>query len=286
MNRPIIKLPTKAEPKKLTVQVRPKNLAEHKEAFLNKNNPQGFVPDEEPEDPNTVGAIMRKLIERPFISHSEGKALNLAIRQCANHHVPKGEPGKLRLSKVYQIVARLLGHRSWQEACASRDEEGRIRNLNYGSKKVNLELFGILETKYTNKKLEVAGPWKPKTGIELAMREMGLDCEYTTTIRLLTKYAFEGTDAQKDTLWNLVVSMVWIVNQRGAISPYFMRCFIKVYNHIPNKAFLFMRAHQKGIKAKEYAYLILSLDPDTKMITGWEDQIHHIQNTQNVDELF
>ncbi len=144
MNRPILKLAAGRVPKKPTVVYKATTLGEHKQGFLNANNSKQFLPEEEPENPHSLSAILRNLLEREFITKIDGKEIAEQLTVVSEGTI------KAR-NECYKIISRVLGYQEWSFAIEGRDNQKRIKNLNYGRTDINLELFGLKDSGFVDK---------------------------------------------------------------------------------------------------------------------------------------
>lgn len=145
-DRPILKLAIGRAPKSPTAVHKVTTLGEHKNAFLNVHNRNHFLPDEEPEKPDSLSAVLRPLLEKEFTTKDEVKELAQRLTELSEGGIDHRWEG-------YKIIARVLGYREWHHAVASRDDRKRIINLNYGRTDVNLELFGLKDSGYKDRSI-------------------------------------------------------------------------------------------------------------------------------------
>lgn len=148
MNTPrkILSLAPNRPPKKPTVVHKVQTLGEHKEAFINANNKKGFLEDKEPENPHSWSAILREMMLLPKISTDEIKETVrklVAVSEKAYSH-----------QDIYVIISRLFGYCGWGDAL--RANTGNfIQNHNVGASDINLELFGLKDSKFNNNQCKI-----------------------------------------------------------------------------------------------------------------------------------
>ncbi len=143
MNRPILKLPASRAPKQPTAQHKATTLGEHREAFINANNPKGFPVDEKPEHPESFSAVLRGLLELEFVNKKIIRDAGRKLDELSGGKVKVGRDGP-------KIISRLLGYAQINDTIEAADEQGRIKNLNYGNKSINLETFGLKDSGYSD----------------------------------------------------------------------------------------------------------------------------------------
>lgn len=282
MNRPTLKLPAKAAPKQLTAHRRVPTLSEHKEAFLNANNPKGFLPDEEPEKSDTLGALLREMMELPFITNSQITQYKYKIREVA------GEV-KINSRMFYTITARLFGHSRWEKAYEYLETKGHIPNLNYNSKGINLQLFGVVMSEYTayRQGIErvIQKSRKPVTHhtvqryISPVCRTLEIREKIDVLLaRLAKEVAREEEDVSADNTRYFVRTNLADPTQASIIAQEFVR---REFRHPDGYNYLKPPRDPKG-----YAYVKLSIDLRSKVIVNVDEEIHHVTDVAEIKRMF
>lgn len=130
----VIILPPSPEPKKVTAYLRPRNLQEQLMAFLNSNNPNGFVEDakykDEPlpfeyrEDARKIVDILIEISNRYLLTTERLKSYGREIKKVSGRRNIRGKDAhKLNIQRFaipqkesYNVAAIVLGYSSFQDA--------------------------------------------------------------------------------------------------------------------------------------------------------------------------
>lgn len=104
-------LPPQEEPSKPTAQVRPQSLGEHMRAFMNKNNANGFVADEDNElGDDTVCGILLEVMFGPGMTIREKVQLVNQIRHLTR--------GTMSTRTANTIVVNALGYKHMDDVAS------------------------------------------------------------------------------------------------------------------------------------------------------------------------
>lgn len=145
----------------LTLRVKSRTLGEHRRAFDNVNNPNGFPPEVNVQlDPTCVGAILLEITNLSSITKTE-----LMQRSRQLQSVVKG----MKYHQAQTLLARTLGYESASEMGQHWEATGRLRNkrLDRPKRTLGQDLFGTIQTERFN--LSILDPNKDTlpSGFEL-----------------------------------------------------------------------------------------------------------------------
>lgn len=120
----VTSLPPQQQPKQLTAHYTIKTLGEHAMAFLNANNKTSWAEDN-PEEADNLSTYLGSLLNQKEHTLEDLKKVCYVLRQ--------GPTKSLKMHRTYDLLGRLLGYESWQDAIANKTEQESIINKNFGN---------------------------------------------------------------------------------------------------------------------------------------------------------
>lgn len=125
----IVELPSQPEPLRQTVRVPIHNLHEHLLAFLNSNNPSGFILEEAPElDMSALGDLFVTFSDLPWVTRDRFSACAKQVVKASNRAISH--------CSALEIVAVILGYKNYFEARNARDKYGCLTNRRVNKSRV------------------------------------------------------------------------------------------------------------------------------------------------------
>jgi hypothetical protein len=122
------------KPSKLTVRVIKKKLGDHYLDFMNANNPNGFIleDDREIDETSLAGILITVAITSSIKQFDAREKAKLIYRLSGK---------RLTESTCRNYVSKALGYKDWTEARASRDKEGVIQNVRFTANTVTSDIY-------------------------------------------------------------------------------------------------------------------------------------------------
>jgi hypothetical protein len=112
---------TMLRPSKLTVRIIKRTLGDHYLDFMNANNPNGYLPDEDKEiDESSLSGVLITTAISPSITVIEGRTKASTIHRLSWNRITKND--------ARNYVAKALGYHNWAQAKQSA-VDGVIGNL-------------------------------------------------------------------------------------------------------------------------------------------------------------
>jgi hypothetical protein len=125
-------LPPQAAPKHPTAEYHSKTLEEHLLAFLNVNNPKGWLVNISMDD---IVGFLTEISNRDGLSIEQFKKHAIKLRDMTNK--------KVKLMGAYEVLSRLYGYHRWVDAkAAGVMGNDVIKNLRYGFEVDIIEIQG------------------------------------------------------------------------------------------------------------------------------------------------